>query len=181
MHRLAGVARIVTPDTEVADENRLAAPAVGIEPGAIFGADGRLRADGCRTPVTEILHQLLPAIDDGIGQVAGVVLRPALGRESGIVGFPRDRQGLEREHTARQPVVVDMDEVSGIALGIVRITGALRAIELAPQNGDVGDNGGRAQERRQFLGEILCREAAHELMAGCAPGKGGARAAERAG
>src|SRR3954466_4891274 len=68
-----------------------------------------------------------------------------------------------------------MYEMSSVAFGVVWIAGALRAVELAPQDGDLGRGRRRAQERRQFLGEGFGGQAAHELMPGGTPGEGGRR------
>ena len=61
-----------------------------------------------------------------------------------------------------------------VAFGVVRIAGALRAVELTAQDGDLGYGRRRAQECRQIFGKGFGGEAAHELMSGSAP-EGGRR------
>ena len=70
-------------------------------------------------------------------------------------------------------LVVQIDEVGGVALAVVRLAGALPAVGFARQFADVGDGAGRAQEGGQVV-----RQGAHgrhpdQAVAGVAPGGDG--------
>ena len=85
MQRLRGVAVVVAPDADVAQGELLAQPAVGLEPGALLGRGRRLGALDGGAPIGEVLADLLPAVEDGIGQVARLVLVEALGAQQRVV------------------------------------------------------------------------------------------------
>jgi len=64
MQRLAGIADIVAPHAEVANQQALASDAVGLEPGAVGGIERVPGGNAGGAPVGEVFYQLLPAIDD---------------------------------------------------------------------------------------------------------------------
>ena len=89
--------------------------------------------------------------------------------QDGVVGLAGRRQHVERQHADHALRIVEVDEVAGVALLVVRIAGALGAVELAAEHGDLRDDFGLAHEGGNLLGQDLGADAARELMPGRAP------------
>ena len=172
VQRLAGIADEMAPDPQVADRQLFATAAIEVEPGTVGGISRGARPDGGGPPIGEVLHQLLPAIDDRQRQVARAVLGGLAGAQRAVVGLARRRHRLERHQSHHQARIVEADEVPRIALLVVRVAGTLRAVELAPKHRDLGDCLRLAHEGRDLLGQHLGGDAAHELMTGRAPRQG---------
>ena len=173
--RLRAVADIVTHDADVAQDQGLATQAVGAVPGLALHVRLALFGGVQHAPIGEVAAQLLPAVDHGVGQIAGVVdVQTSLGQGGVIFGF-QARQVVDA-HAALvedMTLVVQINEVGGVALAVVRLAGALPAVGLARQFADVGDGAGRAQEGGQVV-----RQGAHgrhpdQAVAGVAPGGDG--------
>ena len=112
------------------------------------GVGRRLRALHISAPVGEVLPDLLPAVDDRVRQIACLVLRESAGPELRVVRLARHRQLVERQDAHRPCRRRQVDVVAGVALLVVRLARALRSVELAAHQGDLGDSIGRPHEGR---------------------------------
>ncbi len=178
VHGLAAVADEVAPVAEVAHHDQLAQLAIGGEPPAVDVRGGRALAQPVGAPIAEVLHQLLVAVDDRIGQPARL---PAVGMGRGerlLVGLAVGRQGVEggsAQHLAR---IVQVDEVAGVEVGVVRLPGPAGAVGLARQLAKAPDRLGRLQEVRDLGRQGLGGDGGDQPVAGVLPGQG-RRGAER--
>jgi hypothetical protein len=151
------------------DGQLLAQSSVGIEPGALLRRCRRLDRLRQRSPVGEVLSDLFTAVDDRIREVASLVLREAAGAQLGVIGPPGGRELGERDHAYDIGIVSHVDVVAGIALGIVRLAGALRAVELPAHDGNVSRSLGSADERGHTVRQLLDCDAADPFVAGGTP------------
>ena len=125
VQRLRSVAWVVAPDADVPQRQLLAQAQVGFEPRPLLRRGGRLNALLQGAPIGEVLAYLLPAVDDRIGQVSGLVLREALGAQQRVVLLARHRELRQWQHAHDGAIVCQVDVVARIALGVVRLAGAL--------------------------------------------------------
>ena len=175
MVRLRAVADIVTHDADVAQDQGLATQAVGAVPGLALHVRLALFGGVQHAPIGEVAAQLLPAVDHGVGQIAGVVDAQAGLGQGGVVFRFQARQVVDA-HAAlvEDPaLVVQVDEVGGVAFAIVRLAGALPAVGFARQFAHVGDGGRGAQEGGQVVGQGPHRRHPDQSVAGVAPGGDG--------
>ena len=69
-----------------------------------------------RSPISEVLSDLLPAINDGVEQIAGLVLGETLGPQLRIVRLACDWQLGNWKRAHHRAIISQVDVVAGIAL-----------------------------------------------------------------
>ncbi|HZB90031.1 MAG TPA: hypothetical protein VE397_01235 [Stellaceae bacterium] len=172
MHRLAAVADEVAPIAEIADRQQLAQLPVAGKPEAVTAPRRPFFARRVDAPMGEILDQLLPAVDDRVIEIAGLVLVAAGLAQQRVVFLARRRQRVERELPRHLGVVIEVHVVAGVALGVMRPAGALGAVRLAAELGDHRRRLAAAQEARNLRREAFDREQADQPVPARAPGPG---------
>ncbi len=172
VQRIGGVADKVGPHAQVFDGLLLTAQAVRRQPRPVRGIGRQLLAGAVGPPIGQVFHQLLPAVDDLIGQPARL---PAVGpcRPQGCLELGAGgRQGRQERPAQHLALVIAVDEVGRITAGIVQVPGLARAVRLARQLADIARRLRRAQEGRQGGGQRLGRQLADHPMPRIAPGEG---------
>jgi hypothetical protein len=89
-------------------------------------------ANNIDAPIPKVHLKLLPTVDDRIGQDAELVFIPALRSQRRVVVLACCRERIER-HTANLPIIPDIHLVAGVKIVVMRLSGAFRAICLAPK------------------------------------------------
>ncbi|MNS92178.1 hypothetical protein D3C72_1263040 [compost metagenome] len=170
--RLRAVADVVGQHADVAQDQGLAAFAVGAVPGLLAGVALTALGGGQDTPVGEIAAQVLIGVHQGVGQIADLVDLDARLHQGRVEVRFEPRQGVDVRAAGRHrmAVVVKVDEVGRVALAVMRLAGALPAIRLARQFADVGDRGRGPQEGRQVVAQGPHGRDADQAVAGIAPG-----------
>ncbi len=169
MQGLAGVADIVGPDAEVLNGLRLAPLAVALQPRLVGRVLLQPHGRHVGAPIGEVLGQLLPAVDDRIGQEARLAAFGPRGPERGLVVGPGRRQGAERRPPEDPALVVEVHEVPWVAHVVVHLARAAPPVRLTRQLAHVGRNARRPQEFGDLARQGLDAEFADDAVAGVAP------------
>src|SRR5690606_2978498 len=113
-----------------AHQQRLAAAAVLAVPGAPFRIGLARLGGGQHAPVGEVAHQLLPAVDHGVGQPAGVVdVDAGVVQRPFVLGAQFGQRVDVGAGLGHHPAVVgQVDEVGRVALARVGAAAALPAV-----------------------------------------------------
>lgn len=99
----------------------------------------------------EVLHELLPAVHDRVGQIARLVLCRAPRTKLSIVGLARCWQLVEGYEAHDIAVVPKAHVVPRIAFLVVGLTSAFGAVRLATHHSYIGDGLRRADEGRHVV------------------------------
>ncbi len=171
VHRLAAVADVVRPVAEVSEDQVFAPGKIMLLPGSSRRIVLARNGGGQHLPIREVDDQLLPSVDDRIGQIAGVVAVRADGAERRVVVRARERQGVQPRAAQDLALIIHVDVVAGVPGGVVGLAGAPPAVGLARQLAQVLDGARGVQEGGQVGRQGLRRGHADDPMPCCAPGQ----------
>ena len=170
MQGLAAVAHEMRPNAQITQGQHLPPPAVLLQPFAVGGAFGEFRARHIGPPQRKILHQLLIAVDDGIGQPAGLVLVGARGPKRGVELQAACGQRIEPGPAQHCAVIGKIHEMAGVQIRVMGIAGMARTVRLAREFADRRHRIRGPQERGHGLGKIPRRYFADDAVPKRAPG-----------
>ena len=161
MHGLAGVFDKVRPIAEVAQGDQFAQrnqPGVSLAVGSPKMKLLRMDQRGAISAQQgKVVHQLLPAIHDVVGQKARLVFVAAHSTQRGVIVFACGRQGRQFRAAQHTAVIRQVQEMTGIEIGVMRLARTSRRVGLLGQGADPGHRKLCAQELGQFDGEMARR------------------------